>query len=276
MSCECPRLSPSRPSVPLVETTGSDGLGRGVAIIVQARMGSTRLPGKVLAPVLGRPLLAYQLERLGRVRAVATIVVATTNLPADDVIASLCSALGVQVFRGSEHDVLSRFAGASAEVVADIIVRSTADCPLIDPTLVDEVVALVESGTCDYASNTLERTYPRGLDVEAMTREALGIAAAEAIPGPEQEHVTPFIYSRPERFRLCGVRAGRDLSNERWTVDTPEDFELIRRILEELYPRRPDFGWEDVVEVLDRNPEWRLLNANVEQNPVFQHRSQGE
>lgn len=250
------------------EAALSRDLERRVAIVIQARMGSTRFPGKVLAPILGRPLIAYQLERLARIRTPARLVVATTDRPTDDPIVRFCSTIGVETFRGAEEDVLARFVGAAAAVGADIVVRSTADCPLIDPEVVDKVVERVRAGGCEYASNTVERTFPRGLDVEAMERRVLDIAAQEATDPAERGHVTPFIYRRPERFRLCSVTQDHDLSSERWTVDTPADFELIRRILEALYPVRPGFGCEDVVRLLDENSDWRSLNADVEQKPL--------
>lgn len=239
-----------------------------VAIIVQARMGSTRLPGKVLAPVLGRPLLGYQLERLGRVRPPVLLIVATSDGPEGDPIVRFCSTVGVETFRGSEEDVLARYAEAAAAAGADIVVPSTADCPLIEPGLVDQVVDLVREGDCDYASNTLERTFPRGLGVEALDRRVPEIAAREVTDPAEREHVTAFIYRRPKRFRLCTVTQAPDLSSERWTVDTADDLELVRRILEALYPSRPDFGIDAVLELLDANPDWRSLNAYVEQRPL--------
>lgn len=246
----------------------SNGMARAsntIAIIVQARMGSTRLPGKVLAPVLGRPLLEYQLERLGRSTLASSILVATTVGSRDDAIVGLCRRLGVAAFRGDETDVLRRYMQAATLADADVVVRSTADCPLIDPSVVDEVIGRLLASKCDYASNTLTRTFPRGLDVEAMTRTALEAAHRDAVDPADREHVTRFLYRHPERFRLCSVERAQDLSSERWTVDTREDLELVRRILETLYPGQPSFGINEVVALLDRHPDWRGLNAEVAQ-----------
>ncbi|MCI0582965.1 MAG: glycosyltransferase family protein [Chloroflexi bacterium] len=231
-------------------------------------MGSTRLPGKVLAPIVGRPMLDLQLERLERVQTPAIIVVATSTLPADDVVVEVARARGTATHRGSEDDVLARFAGAAAAVDAAVIARTTADCPLIDPGVVDRALEAVVAGTCAYASNTVDRTYPRGLDIEAFTRAALEVADREATDPAEREHVTPFILRRPELFRPCSVKADADRSAERWTVDTAEDLELVRRIYEALYPANPAFSTADVIALLNDHPEWRAINAGVPQKPA--------
>jgi spore coat polysaccharide biosynthesis protein SpsF len=236
-----------------------------VAVVVQARMTSTRLPGKVLEPVLGRPLLAYGLERLRDVAGAPIRVVATTANGVDDAIARVAAEEGFLVVRGSEHDVLDRFAQAATRTEADVVVRVTADCPLIDPEIVDDVIARYLAGGVDYVSNTIERTYPRGLDVEVMRAAALLEAAAEAQTPAQREHVTPYLYQHPDRFRIAQVRQGNDMSSERWTVDVPEDLELVRRVIEALYPARPRFRMRDVVALLDANPAWRHLNQHVDQ-----------
>lgn len=230
-------------------------------------MGSTRLPGKVLLPVLGKPLLEFQIERLRRVRSGDALAVATSELPADDAIARFCRRLEVSCYRGSESDVLDRYHRCAREIRADVVVRSTADCPLIDPGLVERVIQeFLDRGDCDYGSNaTLHRTYPRGLDVEVFSFKALAEAAGTARDPYEREHVTPFLIARPERYRSFSMAHEEDLSALRWTVDTPEDFELIERILSALYPRNPEFTWLDVLDLVDRNPQWSQLNAHVEQ-----------
>lgn len=241
-----------------------------VTIITQARMTSTRLPGKVLKTVLGKPLLAYQIERLRRVPNADEVMVATTTNPEDDPIIELCASLGVPVHRGSEMDVLERYHGAAKASGADVVVRVTSDCPLIDP----EVSALVierflsARGALDYVSNTQQRTYPRGLDTEIFPFALLELASKEAVIPYEREHVTPFFYTRPERFRIGQVVDAQDNNTQRWTVDTPEDFELIRLLLERLLPTKPDFAMRDVLDVLRQNPEWVQINAHIEQKKL--------
>lgn len=238
-----------------------------VAVIVQARMGSTRLPGKVLKPVLGKPLLTYQLERLRRCRTASTIVLATSTLPGDDALAGWAKDNGVICVRGSESDVLGRFRAAAAAVDAEVVVRVTGDCPLIDPGVLDDTVDLfMKAGAKGYGSNcNPRRTFPRGLDVEVFSRAALEEAAAQAEAPAEREHVTPYLINRPERFPPLLHTSGEPLGGLRWTVDAPEDFELVRRVLEALYPANPAFGWREALELLKRHPDWAALNAHVEQ-----------
>ena len=239
-------------------------------IIVQARMTSTRLPGKVLLPIAGRPMLAYQLERLCRVQRATRVVVATTTNATDDAIVSVAATCGITCTRGPEMDVLGRFAQAADQVRASVIVRTTADCPLIDPPIVDQAInAFLETpGRYDYVSNMLEPSYPYGMAVEVFSAAALAVANAEAIDEAEREHVTPFIYWRPERFHLRSLRMQPDLSSERWTVDTRQDFELVSRILQTIYPRKPDFGMTDVLAILAQHSEWREINRGVPQKEV--------
>jgi spore coat polysaccharide biosynthesis protein SpsF (cytidylyltransferase family) len=199
-------------------------------IVIQARMGSTRLPGKVLADLAGRPLLAFQLARLGRIPE-AEVVVATTDLDRDDPVAELAAAHGVGCVRGSEADVLSRFAKALAAHPAEEVVRLTADCPLTDPGLVEAARTLLRSTGADYAGNTPIRTFPDGLDVEVMTAETFATIDREATDPLDREHVTRFVLQRPERFRLANLRAPGALADERWTVDTPEDLARVREIV---------------------------------------------
>jgi len=235
--------------------------------IVQARMTSTRLPGKVLKTILGRPMLSLQLERMRRSRRLDGIVVATTTNAADEPIVVLCGREGVPVHRGSEDDVLGRYAGAAREFDAGVVVRVTSDCPLIEPGLIDESVGLLADGggKFDYVSNMLHPTYPYGLAVEAFPARVLFEADAAARSEAEREHVTPYIYAHPERYRLHSLRRSPDLSHHRWTVDTPEDFELVSRIFGALYPREPAFGMEQVLELLAKHPDWSEINRHVVQ-----------
>lgn len=236
-------------------------------IIVQARMTSSRLPGKVLKPVLGKPLLEYQIERLQQVKLANEIVIATTTNNTDQPIIDLCDRLAISTFRGPELDVLARYYAAATLYAADVIVRVTSDCPLIDPSVIDRVIQfyLDHDDSYDYVSNCLERTYPRGMDTEAFSYQALQQADSEAVAEPDREHVTPFIHRQPQRYRLRNVGYSTDQSHYRWTVDTVEDFELIRRILEALHPRQPHFTLEDCLLLLAQHPDWSMLNAHIEQ-----------
>ena len=240
-----------------------------VVIIVQARMTSTRLPGKILKEVLGKSLLEYQIERLKRVCLANDIVIATTTNNMDDVVVDLCKKLQLNYFRGSEHDVLARYHAAAVAFNADVIVRVCSDCPLIDPAIIDRVIDsyLKNSGKYDYVSNVLVRTFPRGMDAEVFSREALHCAAEQAMLPAQREHVTPFIVAGT-LFRLKNVAYVQDQSRHRWTVDTNEDFELIKNILESLYPVNNLFTMQDVLDCFEANPVWFFINAHVEQKRV--------
>lgn len=243
-------------------------------LIVQARMTSTRLPGKVLLPLAGEPMLTRLIERLRRVEQSDGIVIATTANASDDPIAALCAQLGVPCHRGSEHDVLSRYADAARLHGADVVVRITSDCPLIHPALVDQVIAAYEEGDSDYVSNMLPPTWPYGMAVEVFSAEALQQAHAEATQPAEREHVTPFLYWHPERYRLRNVASPVDLSHHRWTVDTPEDYELVRRLFETLHPINPEFTQDHILTLLDAHPDWMTLNQHVQQKPATESQTQ--
>lgn len=218
--------------------------------VVQARAGSTRLPGKVLADVAGRPMLGFMLQRLAGL-PVDTLVLATSTEPDDDPVAAVAEGQGVAVVRGPEHDVLARFALAVDAHPADVVVRLTADCPLSDPAIISAAVALLHDHGADYASNSLVRTFPDGLDVEVLTARALREAAAEATDQREREHVTPFVYRRPSRYRLAALCNDEALGEERWTVDTAADLERIRQIVADLDdPVRA--GWREVLAAAGR------------------------
>jgi spore coat polysaccharide biosynthesis protein SpsF len=239
-------------------------------VIVQARIGSTRLPAKVLRPVLGKPLLAYQVERLRRAKQANAVVLATTSDDADEQLVRFAVAHNLAWYRGSEEDVLSRYRGAAEEAGADVIIRITGDCPLIDPVVIDQVItAFVKAQpNCDYASNTLRRTYPRGMDCEVFGREALEAAYTEAVEPAHREHVTPFLYHNPDRFDLRSVEYASDHSGHRWTVDTLEDLALVRLILEHLYPENPRFTLEDCLSLLAQHPDWSRINAGTKQKAL--------
>jgi spore coat polysaccharide biosynthesis protein SpsF len=241
-----------------------------VAAIIQARMGSTRLPGKVLKKVLGKTLLEYQIERVKRAKTIDEIIIATTTKESDAPIVQLCQQLSIPYYRGSEEDVLSRYYEAATEFGVDVVVRLTSDCPIIDPNVIDKVVEhyLENKDQYDYVSNTLTRTYPRGLDTEVMSYEVLKRAYEEAKELMYREHVTAYIYHHPDQFRLCNVSNEKDESKHRWTVDTEEDFLLIKNILETLYPINPLFTLEDVIQILRDKPKWIEINAHVEQKKL--------
>ncbi len=236
-------------------------------VVVQARIGSQRLPGKVLADVGGCSMLARVARRAGRARRVDTVVVATTDRTRDDAIVAECERLKVAVFRGDEEDVLDRYYRAAAAHAAGVVVRVTADCPFIAPEVIDLVVAAEEASGADYASNTLGRTYPRGLDTEVMTSEALGRAWREARGVHQRAHVTPYLYENPARFRLASVENARDLSGLRWTVDTAEDLALARALYERV-GNDDEVPWEKLVEVVEAEPELAALNRGVVQKDV--------
>jgi spore coat polysaccharide biosynthesis protein SpsF (cytidylyltransferase family) len=234
--------------------------------IVQARTSSTRLPGKVLMPILGRPMLALQLERLRRSKCLTDLVVATSNDPSDDALAELCAREGVKVFRGSLSDVLDRFVKAARPYAPDVVVRLTGDCPLADPDLIDAVVAKFLQDDLDYLSNCDPASFPDGLDVEIMKFSALELANVEAVLPSHREHVTPFVRRQPDRFRVGNHLSSVDRSAMRWTVDEPEDFEFVRRTYERLYPGNPDFSTEDILGLLKKEPHLQQNNMRFERN----------
>jgi spore coat polysaccharide biosynthesis protein SpsF len=232
--------------------------------VIQARTGSTRLPGKVLLPLLGEPALVHVVRRVRSAGTLDAVVVATTTAPGDDSIAGLGAASGWTVVRGSEEDLLARYLLAARTEAADRIVRVTSDCPLIDPELIDAVVTALDRSGGDYASNTLPpRTYPRGLDVEAFTTAALERADDEDLDPRSREHATPYLYRHPELFQLVPVPGSEDHSGHRWTLDTPADYELIRRIYDAL--GSATFSWREVLALVEANPAWSDLNRHVEQ-----------
>lgn len=240
-----------------------------IVAIVQARMGSTRLPGKVLMDLVGEPMLVRVVRRLRRAHTLNEIVVAATVEPADQVIADLCTEQGWPCYRGSQDDVLDRYYQAALQYRADAVVRITSDCPLIDASVVDRVVQefLARQPHADYVSNTLSpRTFPRGLDTEIMRFGALEQAWRDAAEVPFREHVTLFMYRHPERFRLQGVFHDTDLSGLRWTVDTPEDRQLVQRIYEHF--GHDGFSWQEVLELLTQHPEWQEINRGIQQKTV--------
>lgn len=232
--------------------------------IIQARMSSSRMPGKVMAPVLGEPMIWRQIERVRRARTLSKVVVATSTETSDDSLAAFLLGRGCTVHRGELNDVLARFAACAAAHHPDRIVRLTADCPLIDPQVIDAAVNLAESAGAAYASNCTQRTYPDGQDVEVMTAQALAAAAREAKDAYDREHVTPYIRNRPRRFRQAHLTLAQDLSELRWTVDRPEDFAFVRAVFQRLHPEDPEFGMQDVLELLEERPDLAALATRAQ------------
>lgn len=238
-----------------------------IVAIIQARMSSQRLAGKVLAPVAGRPLLGHVIARVRQCKEMDEVTVATTCKPADDAVARYCSQEKIFCFRGSEEDVLDRYYRAALEANADAVTRITADCPLMDAQVVDATAARFRRGGLDYVSNTLKRSYPDGLDVEVFSFGALECAWREATLRSEREHVTPYIWKHPERFRLGNVRFSEDLSLLRWTVDEPADLEFVRQIYSQL--NSPTDGMGEILETLRLCPELGVLNAGLVSNKGY-------
>lgn len=238
-----------------------------IVAIIQARMGSTRLPGKVLMDLAGETVLARVVARVRRCRLVNQIVVATSLHPQDDAIVAECGRLGISAFRGSELDVLDRYYNAAQAANAEVIARITSDCPLLDPGVTDFTIQSFLDARPDYASNALERNYPRGLDTEVMTFAALSCAWQEARQPAQREHVTPFLYQHPERFNLLAVKGDRDYSEYRWTLDTPEDLAFIRAVYSRL-SANPHFSWHDVLHILELEPELAVINQHVGQKAL--------
>jgi len=240
-----------------------------IVAIIQARMGSTRLPGKTLEKIAGMTMLERVVRRTAASRLISEVTVATTVSPHDDVIYDASSGIGCRCFRGSEQDVLDRYLRAADEFESEIVVRITSDCPLIDAAVVDRVITAFLDEAPDYASNTLERTYPRGLDTEVLSRAALERAWREADQPYQREHVTPFIWQQPSLFRLLSVTDNEDHSRHRWTVDTIDDLRFVRSIYER-WPNREEPGWRDVLHMVDSDPVLASINAHVSQKTFGQ------
>jgi spore coat polysaccharide biosynthesis protein SpsF len=241
--------------------------------IIQARRAASRLPDKVLLDIAGDPMLVRVVERTRRAKTLDGVVVATTTDPSDAAIEALCLQRGYAVTRGSMHDVLDRYYQAAQMYAADVVVRITADCPVIDPDVIDETVRTLfgdQDGGApvyDFSANRLpppwKRTYPIGLDTEVVTFAALETAWKEAVQPHQREHVMPFFYEQPERFRTRLVDCSRDLGALRWTVDTAEDLALIRSIYAH-FGGRDDFSWLDVLALVESQPDLGQINAAVQ------------
>lgn len=241
-----------------------------VVAIIQARMGSTRLPGKTLIEICGKPLLQHIIERVQYCEFIDKIVVATTEKKEDCLIVELCEELGIKCYRGSENDVLDRFYQCAKIFEADIIVRITADDPFKDPEVIDKAIKeLISDEGFDYVSNTMKPTFPEGIDIEVFTFKALEKAWKAAVRISEREHVTPYIWSNPDIFRVRNFENGVNLSNLRWTLDTPEDLEFARKVYERLYIDNRVFLMKDILVLVNSEPELSKINAGIERNAGY-------
>lgn len=241
-----------------------------IVAIMQARMGSTRLPGKVMKKILGKPVILWDLDRISLSKLIDEIVVAIPYGKENDVIVDTIKEYNDKIVttRGSEDDVLDRYYQAAVKTDADVVVRITSDCPLIDPVVIDSVIEQFLDNDCDYCSNSLIRTYPRGLDTEVFSFKALEEAWKEAKKDYEREHVTPYIIENPDKFKLLNVANDINLSHLRWTLDTKEDFEFINAVYKRIFPKKQLFSMGDVFELLDKEPELIDLNRYIEQKQV--------
>jgi spore coat polysaccharide biosynthesis protein SpsF (cytidylyltransferase family) len=231
-------------------------------------MRSTRLPGKVLMDIGGHAMLWHVVNRVRQAARVDVVLVATSKEVADDPVAAFCEREGIPCCRGSEDDVLDRYYGAARWIGADAIVRITADCPLIDPSIIDDIVACYVRGDYDYVANINPPTFPDGLDAEVFSFDALARAWREAGWRSEREHVTPYIRKHPERFRIGNVTHGEDLSSMRWTVDEPQDLEFVRSVYEHLGSLSS--GMAEVLDVLKQHPELATINPGIVRNEGYQ------
>ena len=235
-----------------------------IAAIVQARMGSSRFPGKVLKQILNKPLIELLLTRLSQSSKLDEIVVATSEDPQNDKLQSIIESLGYQCIRGSEKDVLNRFYKTAKKIHADVIVRITGDCPLVDPGLVDKCIQCYKDSNVDYFSNTNPPTYPDGLDIEVFSFSSIECANKEAVSKFDREHVTPFIINS-DRFLKSSLQHKEDLSNKRWTVDEQEDFDVVANVFKYFSPNI-HFDWHQVLELQVKKPELFLENQHIKNN----------
>jgi len=239
-------------------------------LILQARMSSSRLPNKVLMPILGKPMLAQQIDRLSTLKTPHKLIIATSSQTSDNPIEQLCQQLGVNCFRGSLDDVLDRYYQAALEFAQSKktanIVRITGDCPLIDSEVIDKVINLFLTSDSDYCSNCAPATLPDGLDVEVFSFNALEQAFQYANKTSEREHVTPFIRNNPQLFKVDNFNHQPDLSHYRWTVDEAEDFDLVTKIYQALYPKNTHFALADILELIETKPELAQINKHIIRN----------
>ena len=238
-----------------------------VVAIVQARMSSTRLPGKVLLPLAGKPVLAHVVDRLRSCNSINNVVLATSADPSDDAVAEWCGGYDVECFRGSLDDVLDRFYQAAKEYSVDSVVRITADCPAIDPEIIDEVVEQYVAGGFDYYG--LSGEFPDGLDCTVISFNALEAAWKDAKLLSEREHVGPYIEKNPERFVNGGYEKFTGLGHHRWTLDETRDYEFLGEVFGKLYKANDKFGYAEILELMDAEPELMNINSGIVRNEGY-------
>lgn len=238
--------------------------------IIQARMESTRLPGKMMMKILGKPIIYYVIDRVRQARLIDDVWLATTVNKADDVLAEWAEDNGVKYYRGSVDDVLDRYYQAAFLVRADVVIRITGDCPLIDPKVIDQVVGEYLKGRYDYICNRQPSTWPDGLDTEVFSMATLKKDWEEATLKSDREHVTTYVWQHPNIFKLKSIHHSVDLSQHRWTLDTKEDLEFLRLIFEELQKKQQFGHLAEVLAILQEHPDWLKINAQYRRNEGYQ------
>jgi len=243
-----------------------------ITVIIQARTGSTRLPRKVLKIIKGKTILQHVIERVKTCKKITDIIIATTIKQEDDIIVEEAKKSNVKSYRGSQEDVLSRYYHAAQENKTDIIIRITSDCPVIDPKIIDYMIEkfleIKKTGNIDYISNKIKMTYPRGLDVEVFSFKALEKSFLEAKLPYEREHVTPYIYLNPDKFKILNYENAVDYSRFRWTLDTEDDLKVIKAIYDNLYKQDKIFYFQDILDFILKHPEISKINEHVKQKEL--------
>lgn len=235
---------------------------KNICVIIQSRVGSTRLYGKVMKKIFGKTILIHDLERIKRMETIDNIIVATTTLKKDDIIVRTVNDYdeNIGIYRGCSEDVLDRYYKAAKEFKVDTIIRISSDAPLVDPKISDLVVKSFFESHCDYCCNNMPRTYPYGLDTEVFSFESIEKAWKNARNSYEREHVTPYIWSNSDKFIIKNVKNNIDLSHLRWALDYPEDFDFISEIYKRLYPQKKIFYMKDILDVLEKEPHLKYIN----------------
>jgi spore coat polysaccharide biosynthesis protein SpsF len=240
-----------------------------VVAVVQARTGSTRLPKKIFLPLVDKPLIWHIFDRITHSKTVNECLLATSTNPLDDALTNWARSEGIQIFRGSEEDVLSRIYYAAVFSNADIIVRVTADDPFKDPVLIDEVVARLQQDKLAFASNNNPPSYPEGLDVEVFTFESLKKAYCESRDPFEREHVTQYFYRNPELFKQVNLPYFDNLSHLRWTLDTTADYQMAQKVYYHLYKPGEIFLFKEILQLIHQHPDIALLNKDIKRSAMY-------